>query len=113
MSRKWLVVLLLLIVLMVATGVWGLWGQLLWVIQGAQTLDKDQLELWEKWRDLVWPVLVAVGLGIGWLVRRLWSKAASDSKPPLAPFPDKGRAGEGFLPKDQNPIFMVKLTSRK
>lgn len=80
MSRKTLIVLLLLAALLVAVGAWAFWPQLLWVFNGFQTLDKDQLELWEKRRDLVWPVLAAVGLGIWGLVRLLWTQAATEEK---------------------------------
>lgn len=69
MSRKWLIVLLLLLALAVAVGAWVFWSQVLWAFNGFQTLDKDQLELWEKRRDLVWPVFAAVGFGIWGLVR--------------------------------------------
>lgn len=80
MSRKWLIVLLLLLALAVAVGAWVFWSQVLWAFNGFQTLDKDQLELWEKRRDLVWPVFAAVGFGIWGLVRFIWSKASTDEK---------------------------------
>jgi formylglycine-generating enzyme required for sulfatase activity len=79
-SRKSLIFSLLLLALAVAVGTWVFWAKLLWAFNGFQTLDKDQLELWEKRRDLVWPVLVAVGLGIWGLVRLLWTQAATDEK---------------------------------
>lgn len=80
MSRKWLIVLLLLLALAVAVGAWVFWSQVLWAFNGFQTLDKDQLELWEKRRDLVWPVFAAVGLGIWGIVRLLWTQAATEEK---------------------------------
>jgi hypothetical protein len=63
--------------------VWAFWAEILWAFNGFQALDKDQLELWEKRRDLIWsfwPAVAAVGLFAWGIFKFGWSKAASDEK---------------------------------
>ena len=79
-SRKWLFVLLIFLIAVASGGIWLFWDQVLWAFNGFQDLDKDQLELWEKRRDLLWPVALALAAAIWGFWRLLWSKAEGAEK---------------------------------
>lgn len=80
MSRKWLLVLLFSLIALASGSAWLFWDKILWAFNGFQAQDKDQLELWEQRRDLVWPALLAIAGGIWAFWRFVWSKAGDSEK---------------------------------